>query len=111
MGGQQLNAYRLIYRVLVIVLKSGLGVCFMLGLAACQSAAPLAPPPTDEPVLVSETGTAAAIQDLSHTLDRGTAKITYRGGDQHPSSGACSNCQFYAHTSFLRTGGLLAAAG
>lgn len=37
----------------------GLAACSMLGLAACQSAAPLAPAPTGEPVLVSPTWTAA----------------------------------------------------
>ena len=39
-----------------------LAACFMLGLAACQLAAPLATTPTGEPFLVSPTWTAAPTQ-------------------------------------------------
>lgn len=43
----------------------GLAACFMLGLAACQLAAPLAMTPTGEPFLVSPTWEAAPTQALS----------------------------------------------
>jgi len=62
MGGQQLNPYRVIYGVLEIVVKSGLGVCFMLGLAACQVAAPLTMTPTGPTVQASPTWTVAFTQ-------------------------------------------------
>jgi len=45
----------------------GLAACFMLGLAACQVAAPFAPAPTGEPFLVSQTWTAAPTQAPSRT--------------------------------------------
>ncbi len=44
----------------------GLAACFMLGLVACQLAAPLTPVPTGESVLVSPTWTAAPGQAPSH---------------------------------------------
>ncbi len=45
----------------------GLAACFMLGLAACQLAAPLASAPTGGPFLVSPTWTAAPTQGPSRT--------------------------------------------
>ena len=45
----------------------GLAVLFMLGLAACQMAAPLASAPTGESFLVSSTWTATPTRPPSHT--------------------------------------------
>jgi len=66
MGNQKFNAYKVIIWGLDIGLKSGLGICFMLGLAACQ-AAPLTTTPTGEPVLVSPTRTDAFTPAPSRT--------------------------------------------
>ncbi len=67
MNNQQFQAYRVFRLMLGIVLKSGGWACLVLGLAACQLAAPFSATPTGELILVSATWTAISTQVPART--------------------------------------------
>ena len=62
MGGSQFNTYKVIIWVSKTVSQIGLGVCFLLGVTACQVDAPPPATPEVESLLVSPTWTASYTQ-------------------------------------------------
>ena len=81
MGGSQSHTHKVRIWVPDTVLHIGLGVCFLLGLTACQVNPPLSTTPAAEPLVVTPTWTVAstpaqAVTTIEAPLLAPTIKVT-----------------------------------